>query len=128
MRKATYRNLLILAVILWTALVLYGSLASGDSLPSSGWLKGIPNLDKLVHFVFYAGETTLLVLLFDLWGWRKLFVWLPVVAGSALIEYLQGAYFGRSCDAWDLMANILGASFALWLSAYIRRLIDPVLK
>lgn len=121
MRNKTYRTLLIFCTLIWTALVLYGSLAPGDDLPPAGWLAWIPHLDKVVHFIFYAGETTLLLLLFEPRGWRKLWVILPVIATSGLVEYLQGRFFERSNDPWDFLANTLGACFALWLAPFLKR-------
>ena len=111
--------------LLWTAGVLYGSLAPGDDLPT-GWFAWIPHFDKAVHFGFYAGEMILLLLLFNPPTWRRGGVLLLVIAASALIEYLQGAYFGRSKDGWDLLANAVGALCGLlaapWLARCLSRL------
>lgn len=120
MRNNGYKFALTFLWLGWTALVLYGSLAPGDELPT-GWFADIPHFDKLVHFGFYAGEVSLLLLLFRPRGWNKLWVLLPVIGGSALIEYLQGAYFGRSNDPWDLAANTVGALTGLGLAPLLRR-------
>lgn len=132
MSNKSYKRLLIFCTVLWTAVVLYGSLAPGDDLPPTGWLAWIPHFDKVVHFIFYAGQTTLLLLLFEPRGWRKLLVIIPVIGFSALIEYLQGRYFDRSNDSWDLLANTLGACSALMLAPLLKRTllsrIFPALK
>ena len=53
MHKPHYKFVLTLLLVLWTAGVLYGSLAPGDDLPPAGWLAMIPYFDKVVHFGFY---------------------------------------------------------------------------
>ena len=42
MHKPRYKFVLTLLLVLWTAGVLYGSLAPGDDLPPAGWLAMIP--------------------------------------------------------------------------------------
>ena len=123
MRNNRYKFLLTFLWLLWTAGVLYGSLAPGDDLPS-GWFAWIPHFDKLVHFGFYAGEMALLLLLFDPPTWRRGGILLLVIAASALIEYLQGAYFDRSNDGWDLLANSIGALTGLLAAPLLQRCID----
>ena len=49
MHKPRYKFVLTLLLVLWTAGVLYGSLAPGDDLPPAGWLAMIPYFDKVVH-------------------------------------------------------------------------------
>ncbi|MFQ8805140.1 MAG: hypothetical protein ACLR8Y_08685 [Alistipes indistinctus] len=56
MHKPRYKFVLTLLLVLWTAGVLYGSLAPGDDLPPAGWLAMIPYFDKVVHFGFYFGK------------------------------------------------------------------------
>lgn len=125
MRNNRYKFWLTFLWLLWTAGVLYGSLAPGDDL-STGWFAWIPHFDKAVHFGFYAGEMALLLLLFNPPTWRRGGILLLVIAASALIEYLQGAYCGRSKDGWDLLANTVGALTGLlaapWLDRCLSRL------
>lgn len=120
MWKRSYKPFLIVTATLWTAGVLYGSLSPGDDLPKPWWAE-IADIDKLIHFCFYGGEVTLLMLLFELRGWRKLWILLPVVALSGVIEWLQEAYFERTADLFDMLANLLGALFGLWLGPRIGR-------
>ena len=61
MHKPRYKFVLILLLVLWTAGVLYGSLAPGDDLPPAGWLAMIPYFYKVVHVGFYFGETLLVL-------------------------------------------------------------------
>ena len=85
----------------------------------------IPHFDKGVHFGFYAGEMALLLLLFNPPTWRRGGVLLLVIAASALIEYLQGAYFGRSNDRWDMLANAVGALCGLLIAPLLQTLDLP---
>lgn len=115
MRNNGYKFALTFLWLLWTAGVLYGSLAPGDDLPT-GWFAWIPHFDKMVHFGFYTGEAVLLMWLFQPQGWRRAWIVVPLILGSALIECLQGLYFNRSNDLWDLLANTLGTFFGLYVA------------
>ena len=88
---------------------------TGDDLPS-GWFAWIPHFDKGVHFGFYAGEMALLLLLFNPPTWRRGGVLLLVIAASALIEYLQGAYFAARMTGGDMLANAVGALCGLLIA------------
>ncbi len=71
--------------------------------------------DKSLHFIAY------LILVFLFWSafnpnrkvnWRRASVWwvLLVVAGYGIVdELLQGCIAGRSCDAKDFLANLVGS-------------------
>lgn len=120
MRNSRYPVALTFLWLFWTALVLYGSLAPGDDLPTGWWTK-IPYFDKGVHFCFYAGEASLSWLLFRPQGWKRWGVLLVVIAASAGIEYLQGAYFNRSRDWGDLLANVAGTLAAIVLAPVLHR-------
>lgn len=116
-----YRLLYVVLLWCWTALVLYGSLAPGDGLPPSGWLGRIPGFDKIVHFAFYSGETALLLAVFDP---RRSLRWLLLLATvfcSGVIELVQGAYLNRSCDIFDMAANVLGALFGMLVYSVLRK-------
>lgn len=104
------KQLLIALILLWTALILYGSLAPGAALPGVQWWSAIPYFDKAVHFIFYLVQTLLLLFLFDAKTWRaKLQVIAAVIIFSAVIELLQKLFFSRSGDLADLAANTAGA-------------------
>ncbi len=120
MQKKGFRPLLIACTLLWTAGVLYGSLAPGDDLPT-GWWAAIPYFDKIVHFIFYAGEASLLLLWFEPRGWRKGWVVGAVIAASAGIEWIQGEYINRANEPIDLIANTLGAFSGLGIAPLLRR-------
>ena len=103
-------------VVLWSAGVLYGSLAPQDGMPAAGWLGRIPHFDKVVHFGFYAGEVFFVMHLAPPRGWLKWALLAGIVALSGAIEVAQELWFGRSGDLADLAANCTGAlaGMALW--------------
>ena len=88
----------------------------------------IPNLDKLVHFLMYAGLTVTLI-----WDHKKhrksnsnlqffvlICIVFPILFGG-IVEILQSAYFApRTGDWFDWLADISGV-----LTAYIFFLIIP---
>ena len=77
--------------------------------------------DKSLHFMAY------LILVFLLWftisdgkkaNWRKAsprWVFLTMVAYGIIDEWLQSYAVGRSCDAWDLLADVIGTFVGLAL-------------
>lgn len=116
-RKTIFAVLL----ILWTAFVLYGSLAPGDELPVRNWWADIPYFDKIAHFGFYFVEMVILLFLFDLRGLRQLWALAAILLFSGTIEILQPIYFGRSGDLYDLITNLLGAMFGIVAVRLIRK-------
>lgn len=107
----------------WTAVILYGSLSPGDNLPPMGWLTWIPNFDKLVHFCFYLGQVTLLLLWLQPSRRNRIWVALCAIIFSGTVELLQGEYFNRSADGLDFAANSLGALAGIPVAGLADRLI-----
>lgn len=109
---------------LWAALavvaalvIALGSLTPGDEMPSQlPW-------DKLNHFVGYAGLGGLI----GLAGVRLPLAFLAAVLFGIAIEYAQIPVPGRSGGDWaDILANTLGAAFAVLLLRLVRRLLERV--
>lgn len=124
MTVKSYKVTVRIALILWTLLVLYGSLAPGSDLPMKSWWGSIPHFDKLVHFGFYFVETLLLILGFYYSRMSvKVLMVLAVVIFSGFIEVLQGAFFGRSRDVSDLVANTLGVLCAPGAAVFVHRMV-----
>lgn len=123
MHKPRYKFVLTLLLVLWTAGVLYGSLAPGDDLPPAGWLAMIPYFDKVVHFGFYFGETLLVLLLFEPGGWRRWTAVAAVILCSGAVELVQGALGYRSKDFWDFVANSSGALVAVAVAPLLQRFV-----
>jgi VanZ family protein len=80
--------------------------------------------DKSLHFIAY------LVLVFLLWcaispdrkvNWRKAAAWwvlLVMVCYGVIDELLQGVVVGRSCDAMDFLADLVGVTTGLILLTF----------
>lgn len=128
MHKPRYKFVLTLLLVLWTAGVLYGSLAPGDDLPPAGWLAMIPYFDKVVHFGFYFGETLLVLLLFEPRGWRHWTAVAAVILCSGAVELVQGALGYRSKDFWDFVANSSGALVAVAVAPLLQRFVKRSLR
>ena len=128
MHKPRYKFVLTLLLVLWTAGVLYGSLAPGDDLPPAGWLAMIPYFDKVVHFGFYFGETLLVLLLFEPRGWRRWTAVAAVILCSGAVELVQGALGYRSKDFWDFVANSYGALVAVAAAPLLQRFVKRSLR
>ena len=128
MHKPRYKFVLTLLLVLWTAGVLYGSLAPGDDLPPAGWLAMIPYFDKVVHFGFYFGETLLVLLLFEPRGWRRWTAVAAVILCSGAVELVQGALGYRSKDFWDFVANSSGALVAVAVAQLLQRFVKRSLR
>ena len=132
MHKPHYKFVLTLLLVLWTAGVLYGSLAPGDDLPPAGWLAiwlaMIPYFDKVVHFGFYFGETLLVLLLFEPRGWRRWTAVAAVILCSGAVELVQGALGYRSKDFWDFVANSSGALVAVAVAPLLQRFVKRSLR
>ena len=128
MHKPHYKFVLTLLLVLWTAGVLYGSLAPGDDLPPAGWLAMIPYFDKVVHFGFYFGETLLVLLLFEPRGGRRWTAVAAVILCSGAVELVQGALGYRSKDFWDFVANSSGALVAVAVAPLLQRFVKRSLR
>ena len=128
MHKPRYKFVLTLLLVLWTAGVLYGSLAPGDDLPPAGWLAMIPYFDKVVHFGFYFGETLLVLLLFEPRGWRRWTAVAAVILCSGAVELVQGALGYSSKDFWDFVANSSGALVAVAVAPLLQRFVKRSLR
>ena len=113
MHKPRYKFVLTLLLVLWTAGVLYGSLAPGDDLPPAGWLAMIP------YFV---------LLLFEPRGWRRWTAVAAVILCSGAVELVQGALGYRSKDFWDFVANSSGALVAVAAAPLLQRFVKRSLR
>ena len=104
---------------LWAALAVVGAvaIAIGSLTPGSQMPSNLP-WDKLNHFVGYAGLAGLI----GLAGLRLPLAFLAAVLFGIAIEVAQIPVPGRSGGDWaDILANTLGAAFAVLLLAGARR-------
>ena len=111
-------------MVLFIQYLSFTSPATFDKLPSSE----IPNLDKLVHLLMYAGLTA--VLIWDFKMRRKsnsrlrffvlICVFFPILFGG-IVEILQSACFApRTADWFDWLADISGVLCACLAMRFIR--------
>ncbi|MFO7648196.1 MULTISPECIES: VanZ family protein [Halomonas] len=108
---------------LWAALAVLGALAIalGSLTPGSEMPSNLP-WDKLNHFVGYAGLAGLI----GLAGVRLPRAFLAAVLFGIAIEVAQVPVPGRSGGDWaDILANSLGAAFAVVLLHLLRRGLWP---
>ena len=98
--------------IIWSVFLIIISSMPGSTVREIGFM-GIKNIDKIGHFLMYAGFTYLWsVVLWKEYNF-KLFWMPPVVVAiilGVILEFLQGAFFSeRSFEIADIVANTLGA-------------------
>lgn len=89
--------------------------------------KALPWGDKVGHFFLFGLLALVMNLALGGWSfalWRRAKV--RVYLGSALVlvfvavEELSQAWFPtRSCDGWDLTADVLGIAFFTWVTARV---------
>ncbi|MCC8088172.1 MAG: VanZ family protein [Rikenellaceae bacterium] len=100
-------------------MVTYGSLVSAEKLPSGKWLSQIPQIDKIVHFIFYFAIVAALRFSFTAFGRGTVKIKTVIVVSAiiygGIIEILQGMFFSRSADSMDFLANLAGAVCAGFL-------------
>jgi VanZ family protein len=116
--------------IIWTCIVLYLSLMSGNKIPHPSWLI-FPHIDKAVHFIMYF--VFALVLIHDSQHYSKirlehgqiiLISVIIVIGWGGFLEILQRIpSIHRSSDFFDFLANTVGAVIA----SFLYRLFEPLL-
>jgi len=93
-------------------------------LPKVTW-HSIISIDKVVHFIFYAVLSFLL-----LYGMRKnnasfngtLWAFLLAIIFGVLIELIQGNFItNRNFDYYDIIANIIGSSAGVILFKILKK-------
>ncbi|QZT36015.1 VanZ family protein [Halosquirtibacter xylanolyticus] len=97
--------------VLWCGIILYGCLMPSNEVPNVR----IPNIDKIVHMVFYIGFTYLLSAV-SYKKWKKRFTLLIAISFGIGIEVIQGLLpFERSPSFADAAANTIGAIIGIIL-------------
>lgn len=108
--RVTLRRLWLAGLIAYLGLIALASLLPPPRLPVDPGA-----YDKLWHALGYAVAGIGCVPL--LWRWRAYaLAALALVAYGALIEVLQGLGGARTADAWDALANGIGALSGLSLA------------
>ena len=112
----------ILVPITWTVLVQVLLTLPGKALPDSG-IFSIPNLDKFVHLVMFAGLVGIWCYHFYVKGiapqklkWIFFVVFLIAGADGILMEFVQRDFIpNRSFDEADIIADLIACSIAYGL-------------
>jgi VanZ family protein len=109
MNKKKYTYILLLLSIVWAVLIFVLC-----TIPSNGSPKfKIPNIDKIVHFGFFFVQSILLCLFLN---FQTKYSFIKIVFISTiliflyggLIEIFQQEFFFRTCDIYDLIADVSG--------------------
>lgn len=107
--------------ILITVLILTAVLLPGSKIPETS----IPGVDKIVHFLLFAGWTVAITHDFNV-KWYKV-----LIAGllfALLTELIQIPIEKRTFDLNDLLADTAGILFGMANAAWIIRLTKKVLR
>ncbi len=111
-------------LILISLLIYWPTLFALAHIPIPKVVREAGVSDKSLHFIAY------LILVFLLWfvispdrkvSWRKAAAWwilLVTVCYGVIDELLQGVVVGRSCDAMDFFADLIGVLTGLILLAF----------
>jgi len=99
----------------WTVLIFIGCSLPGRDIPKMGLFE---NVDKVVHFIFFAIFYLLWFLFFSNKNYSfkgiALYIFLiSIVYGFGLEFYQKHCVAGRSFDVWDGVADTLGACLVL---------------
>ena len=114
--------LLLILSIVWAAIIFVCCTMPPNNIPKFN----IQHIDKAAHFSFFFIQSVLLSLLFY-YKTRKnylqiiLLSTLQALIYGGLIEIVQQAYFNRTGDLFDLIADVLGGfSGALIYPAFLK--------
>jgi VanZ family protein len=122
-----------LFLLCWSLLVSgvigYFCLTESSSLPAVN----VPNIDKIVHFCFHFGFTISWILFFkkELNGAGDAKAYLVSFVFSVLfgitIEVMQSVYTTtRVSDVTDILANTLGALFAVFMAVVFKERLNKI--
>lgn len=105
------KQILWLRLLFWTIFIFVLCIVP---IPKSNGVKLVPHLDKVAHFGLFFLFSAFA------YGWLResnkrfsksmsvcIILLLTAIYGG-LIEWLQGAYFARSADVWDWVADVVG--------------------
>jgi VanZ family protein len=107
--------------VMWAAFILV--LTSIPSPP--GPPAGIPHLDKVVHFVLYAGLGWLVTSALRTRRPTRLAIALTSVAVFAASDEWHQRFFARDPAVLDWVADVIGASAGTLVAVRVRRVETP---
>lgn len=108
--------------ICWAVIIIVLSVMPAEKLDSHMW-SVVPHQDKIMHLIFYAIFTFLLLRAFLIYFKKSKPVWLLVLTSffiilcyGAIIEIIQGRLIAsRQGDIMDLVFNLGGGAIAILL-------------
>jgi len=118
--------ILLALCVLWSIIIFIGCTLPPNQLPKWRFLQ-IPHIDKAAHFGFFFVQSVLLSLVFHFKTYKKTFLvilfstLLAFVYGGA-IELMQSAYFHRTADMYDLLADVLGGFTGATIYPFLSKL------
>lgn len=122
------RHLSIYLALGWALIIIILCLIPANELPAPKFT--IPHLDKIVHIILYFVFGILMQFyLYDEKHYsRRIRIFITIIITScfgAVIEYLQEAYFNRSSELEDLIANFIGIILSVIIYLLFRNHIKP---
>jgi VanZ family protein len=112
----------VILAVLWTAFIISALVRPPAEIPRFEWLV-YPGADKAIHAILFFVEAALLRWSFSEINRKKQVVFIIIfcaLLGGGL-ELVQHQFVeGRSGDAFDFIADVVGALAALWLSAKLK--------
>lgn len=111
----SFKHVIRILAVLWTAFIVYGLTSIPSDVLRFPWL-ALPGVDKLIHAFLFGVEAGLVALAFAKDNgqkpWLPILIWCFVLGGG--LEIVQHNWIeGRSGDAIDLLADMLGAVVGL---------------
>jgi VanZ family protein len=112
----------VILVFLWTAFIISALVRPPVEVPRFKWL-AYPGVDKFIHAILFFVEASLLAWSFSDINRTKTVLFIIIfcsLLGGGL-ELVQHQFVeGRSGDGFDFLADVAGASVALWLAIKLK--------
>lgn len=118
-----HKKLLLFWAIFWTLLILFLCLDTSTDIPTIP----VRNIDKLAHFCFHFGFTSLWFFYFTGNNTIKknkkaaIIFFVSVIYGICIEIAQQEFTTTRNADFFDVLANATGAVFGILFSNYIQK-------
>ncbi len=117
------KKVLLSLAILWALLILFLCLDTSTDIPAIP----VRNIDKLAHFGFHFGFTSLWFFYFTAKNIVKkdkkiiIIIFISVIYGIGIEIAQQKFTTTRKADFFDILANLTGAVFGILFSNYFKK-------
>ncbi|MCD4830676.1 MAG: VanZ family protein [Anaerohalosphaeraceae bacterium] len=113
-----HKILRVLLVVFWAGMFFV------THIPVPGWTRKMAMSDKTMHYIAFFALSVLLWLAADFSAkvnWRKAKIWkfLAVICGYAIIDEVLQGVMGRSADRYDFLADMAGAIAAFLMLTFL---------